>query len=81
MDTAGETALLFLAGPDGLAFSHAIRKGPMLTGPDLGPDGLYKAEEISRPHRPPPSSWRWPSGPCADDARRHRGGCSTPGST
>ncbi|MGS2615080.1 ATP-grasp domain-containing protein [Micromonospora sp. LZ34] len=47
VDTAGETALLFLAGPDGLAFSHAIRKGPMLTGPDLGVEGLYKAEEIS----------------------------------
>ncbi|MBM0233809.1 hypothetical protein JNW91_19300 [Micromonospora sp. STR1_7] len=47
VDTEGETALLFLAGPDGLAFSHAIRKGPMLTGPNLGPDGLYKAEEIS----------------------------------
>ncbi|MFC5927914.1 ATP-grasp domain-containing protein [Micromonospora vulcania] len=47
VDTEGETALLFLAGPDGLAFSHAIRKGPMLTGPDLGPDDLYKAEEIT----------------------------------
>ncbi|MEU7754764.1 hypothetical protein AB0B57_16490 [Micromonospora sp. NPDC049101] len=47
IDTEGETALLFLAGPDGLTFSHAIRKGPMLTGPDLGPDGLYKAEEIT----------------------------------
>ncbi|MEU5914920.1 hypothetical protein [Micromonospora sp. NPDC047527] len=47
VDTEGETALLFLAGPDGLTFSHAIRKGPMLTGPDLGPEGLYKAEEIS----------------------------------
>ncbi len=47
VDTEGETALLFLAGPEGLAFSHAIRKGPMLTGPDLGPDGLYKAEEIT----------------------------------
>ncbi|MGN9808545.1 ATP-grasp domain-containing protein [Micromonospora sp. BQ11] len=46
VDTAGETALLFLATPDGLRFSHAIRKGPMLTGPDLGTDGLYKAEEI-----------------------------------
>ncbi|SCF46600.1 ATP-grasp domain [Micromonospora mirobrigensis] len=46
VDTAGETALLFLAGPDGLAFSHAIRKGPMLDGPDLGVQGLYKAEEI-----------------------------------
>ncbi|MEV4215907.1 hypothetical protein [Micromonospora sp. NPDC049662] len=47
VDTEGETALLFLAGPDGLAFSHAIRKGAMLTGPDLGPDELYKAEEIT----------------------------------
>ncbi|MEU5785547.1 ATP-grasp domain-containing protein [Micromonospora lupini] len=53
VDSEGETALLFLAGPDGLAYSHAIRKGPMLTGPDLGPDGLYKAEEItSRAARP-----------------------------
>ncbi|MEU8256348.1 hypothetical protein AB0C06_19040 [Micromonospora inaquosa] len=47
VDAEGEMALLFLAGPEGLAFSHAIRKGPMLTGPDLGPDGLYKAEEIT----------------------------------
>ncbi|MEH0934984.1 ATP-grasp domain-containing protein [Micromonospora psammae] len=47
VDTAGETALLFLAGPRGLTFSHAIRKGPMLTGPDLGVDGLYKPEEIT----------------------------------
>ncbi|RAO32047.1 Cycloserine biosynthesis protein DcsG [Micromonospora saelicesensis] len=47
VDTEGETALLFLAGPEGLAFSHAIRKGPMLSGPDLGTDGLYKAEEIT----------------------------------
>ncbi|WP_319462213.1 hypothetical protein [Micromonospora sp. RTP1Z1] len=47
VDTAGETALLFLAGPDGLRFSHAIRKGPMLTGPDRGVDGLYKIEDIT----------------------------------
>ncbi|WP_431883374.1 ATP-grasp domain-containing protein [Micromonospora gifhornensis] len=47
VDTAGETALLYLAGPQGLAFSHAIRKGPMLSGPDLGTEGLYKPEEIS----------------------------------
>ncbi|MFG2055968.1 RimK family alpha-L-glutamate ligase [Micromonospora sp. NPDC048930] len=46
VDTAGETALLFLAGPDGLVFSHAIRKGPMLTGPDLGVAELYKEERI-----------------------------------
>ncbi|MGK5672661.1 ATP-grasp domain-containing protein [Micromonospora sp. URMC 106] len=47
VDTVGETALLFLAGPAGPAFSHAIRKGPMLTGPDLGTEGLYKPEEIT----------------------------------
>ncbi|MEU5726588.1 hypothetical protein ABZ783_32895 [Micromonospora sp. NPDC047738] len=47
VDTAGETALLFLAGPGGLAFSHAIRKGPMLVGPDLGVAELYKREEIA----------------------------------
>ncbi|MET8123622.1 hypothetical protein [Micromonospora sp. NPDC005189] len=47
VDTEGETALLFMAGPDGLAFSHAIRKGPILTGPDLGPDGLLKSGEIT----------------------------------
>jgi glutathione synthase/RimK-type ligase-like ATP-grasp enzyme len=47
VDTDGETALLFLAGPGGLAFSHAIRKGPMLDGPDLGVAELFKPEEIS----------------------------------
>jgi hypothetical protein len=49
VDSYGETALLFFADPaDGrLAFSHAIRKGPMLTGPDLGVEGLYKAEAIT----------------------------------
>lgn len=48
VDTYGETALLFFAGPDGaLAYSHAVRKGPMLTGPYEGPVDLYKAEKIS----------------------------------
>lgn len=47
VDTDGETALLFLAGPDGLRFSHAIRKGAMLTGPDLGPEEPRKAERIT----------------------------------
>ncbi len=47
VDTVGETALLFLTGPTGLTFSHAIRKGPMLTGPDEGVDALYKVEEIT----------------------------------
>jgi glutathione synthase/RimK-type ligase-like ATP-grasp enzyme len=38
VDTYGETALLFFADPGTgeMTFSHAIRKGPMLTGPDLG---------------------------------------------
>jgi len=47
VDTAGETALLFIAGPDGLGFSHAVRKGPMLVGPDDGTDGLYRPERIT----------------------------------
>ncbi|MFI7023407.1 RimK family alpha-L-glutamate ligase [Micromonospora sp. NPDC049900] len=47
VDSAGETALLYFAGPDGPTFSHAIRKGPMLAGPDLGVGGLYRAEEIA----------------------------------
>ena len=42
VDTYGETALIFFAGE----FSHAIRKGPMLDGPDLGVNGLYKPEAI-----------------------------------
>lgn len=47
VDTDGETALLFLAGPDGLRFSHAIRKGAMLTGPDLGAESLRNPERIT----------------------------------
>ncbi|ABP55523.1 ATP-grasp domain-containing protein [Salinispora tropica] len=47
VDTNGETALLFLAGPDGLRFSHAIRKGAMLTGPDLGPGSPRNSERIT----------------------------------
>lgn len=47
VDTAGETALLFLAGPDGLIFSHAIGKGAMLAGPDSGVAGLYLEERIT----------------------------------
>lgn len=43
VDTYGETALLFLGGE----YSHAIRKGPMLTGPDIGVRGLYKEEAIT----------------------------------
>ena len=43
VDGYGETALLHFGGE----FSHAIRKGPLLDGPDLGVEGLYKVEEIS----------------------------------
>jgi hypothetical protein len=44
VDTAGETALLYIGGE----FSHAIRKGPMLT-PAGGPVAdLYKAEVIDQ---------------------------------
>jgi glutathione synthase/RimK-type ligase-like ATP-grasp enzyme len=49
VDTAGETALLFLHSPQTgeLAYSHAIRKGPLLDGPAEGTEGLYKVEEIA----------------------------------
>ena len=44
VDTAGETALLFLGGH----YSHAVRKGPMLDGPDGGVRRLYRPETIAR---------------------------------
>jgi hypothetical protein len=43
VDTYGETALIYLGG----SFSHAIRKGPLLDGPDTGAAGLYKPEAIT----------------------------------
>lgn len=48
VDDHGETGLLFVGG----RFSHAIRKGPMLAGPDAPgsgsrPPGLYKPERIA----------------------------------
>jgi glutathione synthase/RimK-type ligase-like ATP-grasp enzyme len=43
VDTYGETALLYLGG----AYSHAVRKGPMLRGPDTGADALYMEERIT----------------------------------
>lgn len=43
VDTAGETALMFVGG----GFSHAIRKGALLTGPDTGVAGLYRQEVIT----------------------------------
>ena len=47
VDTAGETALVFLGGPDGLRFSHAATKGALLAGPDEGVDGLFREETIT----------------------------------
>ncbi|HCT76979.1 MAG TPA: hypothetical protein DGG94_04190 [Micromonosporaceae bacterium] len=48
VDTYGETALLYFADPGSgrLIFSHAIRKGPMLDGPD-GEVILFKPEKIT----------------------------------
>lgn len=43
VDSAGETALVYLGG----TFSHAVRKAPMLDGPDAGVQGLYKPEKIT----------------------------------
>ena len=43
VDSYGETAVLFLGGE----YSHSIRKGPLLGGPDLGDVELYRAEEIT----------------------------------
>jgi hypothetical protein len=55
VDDAGETGLLFIGGE----FSHAVRKGPMLEGPDLPgsgqrPPGLYRPERIT-PRDPSPA--------------------------
>ena len=43
VDSYGETAALYI----GRAYSHSIRKGPLLEGPDLGETGLYKEETVS----------------------------------
>lgn len=43
VDTAGETALLFIGG----AFSHAIRKAPLLEPGDTDVEGLFRAETIT----------------------------------
>jgi hypothetical protein len=48
VDTAGETAVLCTPDAAGrLRYSHGIRKGPMLTGPDSGVEGLFVEENIS----------------------------------
>jgi glutathione synthase/RimK-type ligase-like ATP-grasp enzyme len=43
VDSYGETAVLFLDG----RYSHAVRKGPLLDGPDVGFAGLYRPEQIT----------------------------------
>ena len=43
VDEHGETALMFLGGQ----YSHTIRKGALLTGPDVGVEGLFRQEEIT----------------------------------
>ena len=50
VDTAGETSVLCTPDPSGnLAFSHAIRKGPLLTGPDTGrPHDEYEEDITAR---------------------------------
>jgi hypothetical protein len=49
VDTYGETGLVFLADPErgGLGYSHAVRKGPMLAGPDRETSELYLPEQIA----------------------------------
>jgi glutathione synthase/RimK-type ligase-like ATP-grasp enzyme len=52
VDTAGETALVFLAG----RYSHAFRKGPMLTGRrTLAANGAYFTEDLG-PADPGPAA-------------------------
>jgi hypothetical protein len=43
VETRGETALLYLGGE----YSHAVRKGPMLTQHDAGGHSLYRPEQIT----------------------------------
>ena len=43
VDTAGEAGLVFVDG----AFSHAVRKNALLTGPHRPTRGLYQQEEMS----------------------------------
>jgi len=43
VDSVGEHALVYLGG----TFSHALRKEPLLSGPDTAVDGLFRPERIS----------------------------------
>ena len=65
VDTHGETALVFIGG----AYSHAIRKGALLTGPATGDDPLYRPETITP---------RTPSGAERDVAARVLAACPFP---
>ena len=48
VDTAGETSVLCTPDATGeLTYSHAIRKGALLTGPDTGRDPMDYREDIS----------------------------------
>ena len=54
VDTAGETAVLCTPDEAGrLSYSHGIRKGAMLDGPDTGPEGIFR-ENVS-PRTPSPA--------------------------
>jgi hypothetical protein len=55
VDTAGETAVLCTPDASGeLSYSHAIRKGAMLTGPDTGAVAAALYEQIT-PRTPTPA--------------------------
>jgi glutathione synthase/RimK-type ligase-like ATP-grasp enzyme len=43
VDTHGETAMIYFNG----VFSHAVRKGALLQGPDTGPEGLAGEESVT----------------------------------
>ena len=73
VDTAGETALLFLGG----AYSHAIRKGPMLDGPDRR-RGRAVQGGVDRPADAVPAELAVAAQALAAVPG---GACSTPGST
>jgi hypothetical protein len=54
VDQTGETAVLCLPDAGGeLSYSHAIRKGPMLTGPDVG--DIDPGDEVITPRTPSPA--------------------------
>ncbi len=68
VDEAGETALLYFEG----AFSHAIRKGPLLLGGAAAVDGLFALEDIA-PRTPRAAERELGDAVVADLARRFGG--------